>query len=138
MDAVDDLLDINDKVRAKDRPFTQLDPVQGCTTATTIQSFEGCHFETLLIIVVVRELRQRQTLVPHILEIQHTSLGHIFKNLIFSFLLTIGLRMISRPVDQLCSQGSMQLLLEMSDKLGPSIINDGLRHIMQTQGVSNI
>jgi hypothetical protein len=135
MDAVDDLLDINDKVRAKDRPFAQLNPVQGCTTATTIQSFEGCHFETLLIIVVVKELRQRQTLV---LEIQHTSLGHIFKNLIFSFLLTIGLRMISRPVDQLCSQGSMQLLLEMTDKLGPSIINDGLRHTMQTQGVSNI
>jgi hypothetical protein len=32
----------------------------------------------------------------------------------------------------------MQLLLETSDKLGPSIRNDGLGHHMQTQDVSNI
>jgi hypothetical protein len=32
----------------------------------------------------------------------------------------------------------MQLLPKMSDKLGPSIRNDGLGHTMQTQDVSNI
>jgi hypothetical protein len=36
------------------------------------------------------------------------------------------------------SQGSVQLLPEMSDKLGPSVRNDGLGHTMQTQDVSNI
>jgi hypothetical protein len=32
----------------------------------------------------------------------------------------------------------MQLLPEMSDKLGPSVRNDGLGHTMQTQDASNI
>jgi hypothetical protein len=59
LDAVDDLLSLNDKVRAKDRPLARLDLVQTCTTATTIQSLEGCHSEALLITVVVRELSQR-------------------------------------------------------------------------------
>jgi hypothetical protein len=36
LDAVDYLFSLNDKVRAKDRPFVRLDPVHGCTTATTI------------------------------------------------------------------------------------------------------
>ena len=53
LDAMDYLFSLNDKVRAKDRPFA-------------IQSFEGCHLETLLITVVVRELSQRQTLVPFV------------------------------------------------------------------------
>jgi hypothetical protein len=46
--------------------------------------------------------------------------------------------MISQAVDQMCPQGSMQLLLEASDELGPSVRNDGLRHTMQTQDVRNI
>jgi hypothetical protein len=46
--------------------------------------------------------------------------------------------MISRAVDQMHSQGSMQLLLEASDKLGPSVRNDGLRHTMQAQDARNI
>jgi hypothetical protein len=32
----------------------------------------------------------------------------------------------------------MQLLPEASDELGPSVKNDGLRHIMQTQDAKNI
>jgi hypothetical protein len=35
-------------------------------------------------------------------------------------------------------QGSMQLLLEVSDELGPSVRNDGLCHTMQTQDARNI
>jgi hypothetical protein len=38
----------------------------------------------------------------------------------------------------MCSQGSIQQLLEMSDKLGSSIGNDGLGHAMQTQDVSDV
>jgi hypothetical protein len=60
-----------------------------------IQSFKGFHSESLLIIVVVRELSQRQALLPFVMIVQYTSLEHIFKNLIHSLRLTIGLWMIS-------------------------------------------
>jgi hypothetical protein len=53
LDAVDNLLGFCDKVRAKDRPFTRLDLVHRRTATTTTQSFEGYHFETLLIAIVV-------------------------------------------------------------------------------------
>jgi hypothetical protein len=66
LDAMDYLFNLNDMVRAKDRPFTRLDLVYRCTTATAIQSFEWCHSKTFLIIVVVRELSQWQTLVPFV------------------------------------------------------------------------
>jgi hypothetical protein len=54
LNAVDYLLSLSDKVMTKDRPLARLDPVQRCTTSATIQSFEECHSETLLITVVVR------------------------------------------------------------------------------------
>jgi hypothetical protein len=55
---MDYLFSLNDKVRAKDRPFTKLDLVYRCTTAMAIQSFEGYHSKTFLITVVIGELRQ--------------------------------------------------------------------------------
>jgi hypothetical protein len=70
----------NDKVRAKDRTFARLNLVHECMAATAIQNFEGCHSETLLITVVVRELGQRQTLVPIVWVVQYTSSEHILKN----------------------------------------------------------
>jgi hypothetical protein len=56
LDVMDYLFSLNDKVRAKDRPLTRLDPVHMCTAAMVIQSFKGCHSKTFLITVVVREL----------------------------------------------------------------------------------
>jgi hypothetical protein len=41
-------------------------------------------------------------------------------------------------MDQTRPHGSMQLLPEASDELGPSVRNDGLQHTMQTQDVRNI
>jgi hypothetical protein len=67
LDAVDYLLSLSDKVRAKDHPPARLNPVQRCMTSVAIQCFERCHLETLLITIVVRELSQRQTLVPFVL-----------------------------------------------------------------------
>jgi hypothetical protein len=104
LDAMDYLFSLNDKVRAKDRPFTKLDPVHRGTTATAIQSFEGCHSKTFLIPIVVRELSQCQTLVPFIWVVQYTSSEHILKNLIYPLSLTIGLRMISQAMNQMCPQ----------------------------------
>jgi hypothetical protein len=58
LDAMDYLLDFCNKIRAKDHPLAELDPVLGCTTSMTIQCFQRRHSETLLIAVVVRELSQ--------------------------------------------------------------------------------
>jgi hypothetical protein len=138
LNSMDYLLGLSDKVRAKDRPLAGLNPAQRCTASTTIQCFKMCHFESLLITVVVRELNQRQILAPFILIVQHTSSEHILKNLVRSLHLIIDLWMISRIVDQMHPQGSMQLLLEMSNKLGSSVRNDGLGHTMLTQYMSNI
>jgi hypothetical protein len=41
-------------------------------------------------------------------------------------------------MDQTHPQGSMQLLPESSDELGPSVRNDGLRHTRRTQDARNI
>jgi hypothetical protein len=41
-------------------------------------------------------------------------------------------------MNQMRSQGSMQLLLEASDEPGPSVRNDGLWHTMQAQDARNI
>jgi hypothetical protein len=95
LDAMDYLLGLSDKIWTKDHPLARLDPVHRCMASTNIQCFKGCHSEPLLITVVVRELSQQQTLVPFVMIVQHTSLEHIFKNLIHSLCLTIGLRMIS-------------------------------------------
>jgi hypothetical protein len=75
---------------------------------------------------------------PILLIVQQTSLEHIFKNLVHSLRLTIGLWLISWTMDQMCPQGSMQLLPEMSDKLGSSVRNDHLGHTMETHDVNNI
>jgi hypothetical protein len=129
---MDYLFSLNDKVRAKDHPFTRLDPVHRGTTAKAIQSFEWCHSKTFLITVVVRELSQWQTLVPFVRVVQYTSSEYILKNLVYPLCLTIGLWMMSQAMNQMHPQGIMQLLPEVSYKLGTSIRNDGLRYIMQT------
>jgi hypothetical protein len=135
---MDYLFSLNDKVRAKDRPFAKLDPIHRGTTATVIQSFKGCHSKTFLITVVVRELSQWQTLVPLAWVVQYTSSKHILKKLIYPLCLSIDLWMVSRAVNQMRPQGSIQLLPEASYELGTSIKNDGLRLTMQTQDARNI
>jgi hypothetical protein len=75
---------------------------------------------------------------PLVWVVQHTSSKHIPKNLIHPLYLTIGLRMVSRAMNQMHPQVSMQLLPEASYELGTSIRNDGLRHTMQTQDARNI
>jgi hypothetical protein len=92
MDVVDYLFGLNGVVRAKDHPFARLDLVHRYTAMTSIQSFKGCHSETLLIVVVVRELSQWQTLIPFVQVVLHTSSKHNLKNLIYPFRLTIVYR----------------------------------------------
>jgi hypothetical protein len=112
LDAMDYPFSLNDMVRAKDHSFTRLDSVHRGTTATVIQSLKWCHSKTFLITVVVRELSQWQPLVPFVWVVQYTSSEHILRNLIYPLYLTIGLWMISRAVNQMHPQRSMQLLPE--------------------------
>jgi hypothetical protein len=92
---MDYLFCLNDKVKAKDHPFARLDLVHSGMIAMAIQSFEGCHSKTFLIIIVVTELSQWQTLVPFVRVVQYTSSKHILKILIYPLCLTISLRMVS-------------------------------------------
>jgi hypothetical protein len=64
-----------------------------------------------LIAVIVGELCQGQTLFPTLIKVQDACSQLIFQNLIYSFHLTIGLRMITGTADQLGSQTLMQLFL---------------------------
>jgi hypothetical protein len=127
---MDYLFGHSDMVGTKDHPLTMLDQVHRCTAAMAIQSFKGCHSKTFLINVVVRELNQWHTLVPLVRVVQYTSSEHIFKNLVYPLYLIVSLWMISRAVDQTRPHGSMQLLPEASNKLGPSVRSDIIRDAM--------
>jgi hypothetical protein len=92
---MNDFLGLRDKIGVKGHPLARFNPVQRCTTSATIESFERLHLETFLIIVVVRELIQRQTLAPTIPIVHHTCTEHVFQHLVHRLYLTIGLRVIS-------------------------------------------
>jgi hypothetical protein len=84
-------LGLCDKIGGKDHPLTGLNLVQWSAIETTIECFKGCHLETLLVTIVVREFGQWQTLIPTVLVVYHTCSEHILKDLIHSLGLTIGL-----------------------------------------------
>jgi hypothetical protein len=58
LDMMDYFLSLNDKVGAKDHPLARLNLVLWCAIAATIECFKGCHLDTLLVTVVIRELGQ--------------------------------------------------------------------------------
>jgi hypothetical protein len=91
-----------------------------------------------LIAVIVGELCQGQTLVPTLIELQDACSQDIFQNLIYSFRLTIGLRMITGTTDQLGSQTLMQLFPKTSHKLSPSIRDYSLWDSMQMNYVIHV
>jgi hypothetical protein len=64
-----------------------------------VKSIERCHFQAGLIAIVVEEFCQRQTLFPTLVKVQNACSQHIFQNLIYSFRLTNGLRMITGTAD---------------------------------------
>jgi hypothetical protein len=97
-----------------------------------VESFEWFHLETFLIVFVLRELSQWHALVPTVLIVHHTHMEHVFQHLVHMLCLTISLWMISRAVDQVSTQRSMQLLPKMNDKLSSSVKDDSVGHPMQT------
>jgi hypothetical protein len=127
---MNDLLGLCDKIRAKGHPLARFNQVQRCAASAATECFEMCHLATLLITIVVREFGQWQALVPTVSVVRHTCMEHILKHLVHLLCLTIGLQVISRTVDQVGTQRSMQLLPEMSNKLGSSVNDDGVGHSM--------
>jgi hypothetical protein len=105
-----------DNVRSKNHFLPRLNPIERCTTLSSIENLKWCHFQTLLVVVVVLELGPGQILVPTSLVLHDTDSQHIFKYLVDSPCLAIRLRVIGRTVDQMGSKGCMQLLPKASDK----------------------
>jgi hypothetical protein len=91
LNAMNDFLGLHDKIGAKGHPLARFDPIQRCTALVTVESFKKCHLETFLIVVIVRELRQWQTLVPTVPIVHHTHMKHIFQHLVHTLRLTISL-----------------------------------------------
>jgi hypothetical protein len=61
----------------------------------SIEYFEGGHFQAGLIAVVIRELGIRKIFFPLLAERNNTSSKHVFKHLIDSLNLALGLGMIN-------------------------------------------
>jgi hypothetical protein len=110
LNTMNDFLGHRGKIRAKGHPLSRFNPVQRCTTSAIVESFGRCHLETFLIVVVVIELSQWQTLLPLVLIVHHTCMEHVFQHLVHTLCLTISLRVISLTVDQMSTQRRMQLL----------------------------
>jgi hypothetical protein len=119
-----------DEIETKDCLLCRLDAVKRGAAMMSIQGFKWCHLEALSIAIVLWELSPWQILIPIALMFHHTCSEHILHNLIFSFYLAICLPVTSWGVDQVSSDGSMQLLPEMKNKLWPSIGNDHLLNSM--------
>jgi hypothetical protein len=62
---------------------------------------------------------------------QNTSSQHIFEYLVDSLILAIRLRVIGRTMDQMSSEGGVQLLPKVSDKLRTSVGDYHPRNFMQ-------
>jgi hypothetical protein len=104
LNMMNNFLGFHDKIGAKGHPLAGFNPVQRCTASTTVECFERCHVETLLVAVVVREFIQRQTLVPTISVVHHMNTEHVLQHLVHTLCMTIGLWVISRIVDQVGTQ----------------------------------
>jgi hypothetical protein len=100
---------IND-ISPKQLTLACVTPIQWCSALPPIQCLEGCHLQTSLVTVVVRELSIRQTLIPTTTILKGTNSQHIIQNLICPLRLSIGLWVISGAKVQLCIHGLMKLL----------------------------
>jgi hypothetical protein len=88
-------------------------------TSSSIENLKWCHFQTLLLAVVVRELGPRQILVPTSLVFHDAGSQHIFEYLVDSLSLAIRLWVIGQIVDQVSFEGRVQLLPKQATNCDP-------------------
>ena len=84
--------------------------------------------EASLITVVVGELGEREVLFPTLAEGDDTSSKHVLKNLVYSFSLTVGLRMIGGAEVETGSKSRLETLVR--DKASHKLLQkDLLEHM---------
>jgi hypothetical protein len=79
--------------------------MEQCTASSSIENLKWCHFQTLLVAIVVRELGPRQILVPTSMVLHDTGSQHVFQDLVDSLCLAIRLWVVGRTVDQVSFEG---------------------------------
>jgi hypothetical protein len=81
-------------VGSKHLAFSGLRPVERGSALSSIESFKRCHLKTGLIAVIIRELCEWQAIFPFGSISKNAGSKHVFQNLIYSFSLSSGLRVI--------------------------------------------
>jgi hypothetical protein len=81
-------------IRSKHLAFSGLGPVERGSALSSIESFKRCHLKTGLIAVIIRELCEWQAIFPFGSISKNAGSKHVFQNLIYSFSLSSGLRVI--------------------------------------------
>jgi hypothetical protein len=82
-----------DDVGAKYYFLSRLNPIERCMESSSVENIKWCHFQTLLVAVVVQELGPGQILAPTTLILHDAGSQHVFQDLVHSFCLAVHLRM---------------------------------------------
>ena len=87
-------------VGSKRNPVYRITPADWSVTWSTIEGFEGTHRQGCLVAIVVGELYKWQVVFPLPGLMHYMHYYHVFKYLIHSFCLSIGLRVIGSAKQQ--------------------------------------
>jgi hypothetical protein len=104
-------------VRSENHFLPRLNPIERCTSSSSIENLKWCHFQTLLVAVVVQELDPRQILVPTSLVLHDIGSQDVFQDLVDLLHLAIRLWVVGQTVDQVTPEARVQLFPKASDKL---------------------
>ena len=91
------------------------------STPPTIQFLKWCHPNAGVIAIIIRELYQRQMVIPFTSEVNHTRSQHVLQCFNGALCLPICLRMKGSANFYLHAQAFLERSLEMQSKLSSSI-----------------
>src|ERR1043165_7649519 len=112
-DNIDPVFCLRDHIWTEKLPLTCLGPVQRCPALPAIQDLKGSCLHTCLVAVVVRKLSIRQALFPLHTKRDHKCPQHVLENLVHTFNLPTGLRVIRGTEENLCTQSLLKGLPEI-------------------------
>jgi hypothetical protein len=117
LDMVNGHFSFFDDVGSKYHFLSRLNPIERCTSLSSIENLKWDHLQALLRVVVVRELDPGYVLIPAFMIFQNIGSKHIFKYLVDSLSLAIHLWVIGQTMDQVSPEGCVQVLPKASDEL---------------------
>ena len=132
------LFSLLNNVWTNERPFPSFWPIQRGSALTSIEHFKGCHLQAGLIAVVIRELRIRERFFPLLAERNNTSSKHVFKNLIDSLDLALGLGMISSAPGNMSSHCLLETIPELWSEYTATVWTDLLRNAVEWHNSGDI